>query len=249
MIIFDEYNYVENIIKSHEKPSQMGIRKLINYIAMYYYDDYGDGCLLGKYVNKVMEVMRDFEFPLYIYQEYIFVDYIKRICKKYQTGKLSHTLRDDTPVIITEQEIKVINQAPSEKHSKVLFTLYVIAKKISQSGWVNYSLKDIFDYADVRVKQDERHRIIYDLKEGGIIQINHIIDKTGYKVTFYPDSPTYMMVNSFEHCGNQYLSKYRIGWRMCEICGKMIKIKAPNHKYCKTCAKIVNIYKTKEKCS
>lgn len=249
MIIFDEYNFVKEIIESHEKPPTMGIRKLINYIAMYYYDDYGDGCLLSKYANKIMSTLNEFDFPLYIYQEYLFVDYIKRVCKKYQDGKLSHILRDNSPVVITTDEFETIKKAPTEKHQKVLFTLYVIAKKVGINGWVNYPLKDIFEYADVRVRQDERHKIIYELKELGLIQINHIIDKTGYKVNICEDSAEEISIYSFEHCGNQYLSKCKPGWRMCEICGKMIKIKAPNHKYCKNCAKIVNIYKTKEKCS
>lgn len=247
MIIFDEYSYVRDIIKTHIKPPQMGIRKLINYIAMYYYDDYGDGCLLSSYASKIIDELNRFDLPLYVYQEYLFIDYIKRICKKYQVGKLNHTLRNSDPIIITKKEIEVIKTAPTEKMQKVLFTFYVIAKKINSTGWVNYSLKDVFEYADVRLKQDERHYMIYELKELGLLQVNHIINKTGYKVEFYPDSEAEFEIYTFEHCGNQFLSKYKKGWKMCNICGKLIKIKAPNQKYCKVCAKIVNIYKTKEK--
>lgn len=250
MLIFDERGQIEKILKSKEKPPKMGIRSLLRYIAMYYYEEFAPQPL-EEYIYKVQDIIRGFSLPLYMYEESRFYKYIFRICSRMKGGTMNHILRDSTPVSITEAELQIIKAAPSERHQKLLFTLYVMAKKsIPASGWVNFSLRDIFAFANVYVNQNQKYEMIYELNQQGLIEVNHIIDKQGYKVNLIDDSPSVVTISDFRSLGNQYLGKVKEGWIDCNQCHRMVKIKSKHdhsRKYCHKCAAEVDRQKARER--
>lgn len=252
MLVFDEQGQIESILQSKEKPNKMGMKSFIRYIAMYYYEQYADSPI-EEYIHKIQEIIDAFSFPLYVYEESRYFRYIAKLCMKIRSGIVNAKLRDNSPITITEAEIDVIKQAPTEKHQKVMFTLYVMAKKIiPKTGWVNFSLRDIFTYANVYVDQNKKYEMLYELNQMGLIEVNHIVDKQGYKVCLHEDSPAAITITDFVSLGNQYLGKYKDGWMDCQRCHRMIKKKSSHdysRKYCKCCGEEVDREKARQRMS
>lgn len=251
MLILDERGQIKKIIESGEKPASMGMRSFIRYMAMYYYDEY-ETLPLAAYIRGVQDKVKSFSFPLYMYEESRYYKYIFKICSKIKSETMNRILRDNEPIDITEGEIEIIKKAPSERHQKVLFSLYVLAKKnIPSTGWVNFSIRDIFSYANVHVDKNTQYEIMYDLNRLELIQINRKIDKQGFKVEFVEGDPA-ITVSEFVSLGNQYLGKFKEGWLDCAICHKMVKIHSRydrSRKYCKQCAEETDRKKAKERMS
>lgn len=239
MIMYNEKDVVGEIIANHDKPYKMTYYKLIRYIAMYYYDEWHE-LRIGQYVDNVLEKMREFNFDI-SYQEWKFVQYTRRFCKKLISGKARHELLDIRSVNITRKEMNIIQSAETEKQQMLMFTFFVVAKiSIAPSGWINYDLKDVFDLADVKLTKLNRHKMIHELYAQKLIRLNEYPDKRGYYIELQDDSNDIMMtITDFEHVGRQYLEKYKDGWKMCERCKRMIRMHAPNQKYCKKCAEII----------
>lgn len=237
MIRINERSWIEEILSTHEKPNKMTYYQLERYIAMYYFDEWHE-LKNSQYARNVLDVMKEFHFSFTDYQEWKHVDYVKRFCKKLVNDKARHTLLEIKSVSLTRKEIEIIRSAETEKQQQLMFTFYVFAKiNLMPTGWINYDLKDVFECADLKMTKQNRHRFIYGLYKQGLIRLNEYPDKRGYMVQLQDDiNDIAMTITCFEHLGRQYLDKYKDGWMMCKGCGKMIKIKAPNQKYCKKCA-------------
>lgn len=241
MIIFNERKYIEDkILKEYKKPEKMGMKRLIRYLASYYFDEYAPKGA-KEYSQKILDEMNAFNFYKFEYREFEYINYIKTICQKYRNGNLSPKLIENTEINITKKEIEIVQKARTEKEQKVLFTFYVLAKVInSPTGWVNRSISDIFRYANVSGTNKEKHEIIHALYVQGLLELSNSLKVYGYKVELQDDiSDVAISITVFDKFGNQYLDKYKDGWKMCENCGKMIKIKAPNQKYCKKCGEVI----------
>ena len=241
MIRNNEKEWVADILATHEKPNNMTMYQLIRFIAMYHYYDWHE-LKPSQYTRNVLDVMKEFNFGFLDYQEWKFVSYTKRFIKKMIDGKIRHDLLDIKSVSITKKEMDIIRSAETEKQQMVMFTMFVLAKvNLMPSGWINDDLKDVFEYADVKLTKKERHKFIHTLYVQHLIKLNEYPDRRGYQVDLQDDkSDIVMTVTIFEHLGRQYLNKYKDGWKMCENCGKMIKIKAPNQKYCKKCYEYIH---------
>lgn len=205
MIIADEKKYIEDVLKDGNKPSNMSVKGLIRYIARYYYEKFKDEDL-NTYIRYVLDVVGMMNMSLLEYQEYRFADFARQYCKRLRDGSFSHELREISEISFTEDELKVINSAVYRKERKVLFTLYALAKIYSPTlGWINCSESDIFKYANVHVTYKEKLQILHALYNDGLIDINHMIDKSGYHVKLIPDSPIAYTTKVLEDFGKQYL--------------------------------------------
>ena len=243
-LIINEYQYIQDIIKSRKKPEHMSIRSLIRYLIRYYFSGY-ENKTCKEFQRFILNELKLFNFSIIEYQEYQYANYVLNMCRKYKKGDLDIKLRDFDTVDITKAEIKKIRQCDDEKEQKVLFTIYTLAKiSVNPSGWVNYSIQEIFKRANVTLKAIERYQLIHKLYKNGFIELNRLITKHGYKVDLKPKSHTEITVKDFNHIGNTFLGKYKEGWMMCECCGKMVKKKSNRQKYCTSCAKKINIIKT-----
>lgn len=243
MIQFDEVKMVSEFISIHKKPDHMGIKRLIRYLCSYYYNEYESKDLI-EYVDKIKSEMRLFKLSIIEYREFQFSRYINQMCQKMRNGKLSHNLIHCEYIDITEPEIEIIKKGRSEKHQKVLFTLYALAKVIpNPTGWVNRTLTDIFSLANVSMTNKEKRFLINDLYKDGLIELSNSLKLQGYKVQLRSGDIA-IHITDMEHFGRQYLHNCKPGWRMCEICKKMVRMNAPNQKYCKSCAKKQNIKNT-----
>ena len=237
MIIFDEYSFIVKILRENHV-EKMGVKRLITYIARYYYAE-NRGLSGGKLCQMVAARMAEFKFTPDYYQEHKYNNFIKSQCLKIVKGKIPSELNVAREVVITKPEMDAVHSAPSENARKLLFTLYVLAKiRVNHTGWINYGIKDIFECADVSVSNQEKYYLLNDLYVAGLIELNHSVKKNGYKVELIDGEPE-MIVSDFQHFGRQYIAAYKEGWTLCLSCGKLIKDtvgRGRPTKYCRTCA-------------
>jgi len=246
MVIFNEYEYVKHIIEKHNPNEKIGIRRLIRLIVRYCYPECKD-ISVKQYVSRVIEIINTFNFDLCKYKEYEQYDFIKNLCRKAQKQEFNVELRRIDSVDVTQAEMEIIAKGKTDRERKVLFTLYVLAKIYSyHSGWVNYSVTEIYKLADVYINRKEKLLLLNNLYEAGLIELNHIIDKWGVKVNLVEDSPTAVTVKIPEHFGRQYIAATKLGWKMCEAegCYKLFKMKSSHQKYCKKCSETIKKEKT-----
>ena len=235
MVQFNEVKFVQDFLQTRKKPERMGIKRLIRYLCSYYFDEY-EKCSLNEFVDRIKDEMKLFNLSIIEYREFKYAKYIKKLCKKMLDGKLSHRLICCEYIDITEPEIEIIKRGQTEKHQKVLFTLFALAKVIpNPTGWVNYCLTDIFKLANVSMKNRDKRYLINDLYVAGLLELSNSLKLQGYKVQLR-DGETAVHITKMEHFGRQYLHHFKKGWIMCGCCGKMVRISAPNQKYCKNCA-------------
>ena len=237
MVIFNEKEHIKNILEEHDASKNKNIKYLIRCIIKYYYPEY-QNMPTKEYVRKVLDIIETFEYDDAIYREFMYYDYIKRICKNAQNGKFNTYLREIDSVDVTEAEMEIIAKGKNDRECKLLFTLYVLAKVYSyHSGWVNYPSAEIFKLANISLKYEDRFLLIHELYKAKLIQLNHIIGKTGYKV-----KPTAITISINHDFGNQYLAFVRDGWKTCDNCMKLIKIKGKHQRYCRKCAEEIEAF-------
>lgn len=236
MIIINEYEYVKQILESKVIPKGMSNKRVLLYIAKYYYNsEYS----VKEMQDLIFEKMTEFKLPLEIYQEYKYVTYVNGLCEKLLSKELSCEFRKVESVNLYQSELDIINQGETDKEKKLLFTFFVLAKvNGTNSGWVNNEIKDVFQLANITATIKDRALLLHKLYKEGLIGQSIRNDKLGYKVELGKDDEQVVLtIYSFKNIGNQYIANFKDGWKMCECCGKLFKIKGANSKYCKSCAR------------
>lgn len=238
MIIINEYEYAKQILETKVIPKNVSNKRVLLYIAKYYYkQEYS----LNEMKQIVFDKMLEFNLSIEQYQEYKYDTYVKNICEKLLNGELSSEFRKVESVNIYQSELNIINKCETDKEKKLLFTLFVLAKvNGNNSGWVNNEIKDIFQLSNITATIKERASMIYKLYKEGLIGQSQKIDNLSVKVELgSSDEQIVLKIDSFENIGNQYIANFKQGWKMCECCGKLYKVKSKNDyssKYCKQCA-------------
>ena len=237
MIIINEYDYVKQILELKVIPKGVSNKRLLLYIAKYYFNpEYS----VKEMQSLIFEKMAEFKLNPEVYQEYKYETYIKGICEKLLSNEMSCEFRKVESVELYQSELDIINQGETDKEKKLLFTLFVLAKvNGTNSGWVNNEIKDVFQLANVTATIKDRALLLHKLYKAGLIGQSMRNDKLGYKVELGNNNETVVLVvDSFENIGNQYIANFKDGWKMCECCGKLFKVKSNEGrpgKYCKQC--------------
>ena len=246
MIIINEYEYAKQILETKVIPKNVSNKRVLLYIAKYYYKpEYS----VNEMKQIVFNKMSEFNLSIEQYQEYKYDTYVKNICEKLLNGELSSDFRKVESVNIYQSELDIINQCETDKEKKLLFTLFVLAKvNGNNSGWVNNEIKDIFQLANITATIKERGAMIYKLYKAGLVGQSQKIDNLSLKVELgQSDELVVLTINSFENIGNQYIANFKKGWKICEHCGKLFKIKGTNSKFCKICSKEKELENTRNR--
>ena len=236
MIVVNEYEYIENIIRDSVIPNNISIQKLMFLLAKYFYKEEINNA--REYVELIFNKLKQFDLPS-TFQKYKYENYLSNLCAKLLSGEINHNLRKNISINFYESEFNKINSCETDKQKKLLFTLYGLAKINEHSnGWINYKLKDIFMLANITATVKERALLIYELYRNGYITQTRKNDMLSYKVELGDNNEdVVMIIDCFENLGNQYIVKHKDGWKMCKICGKLFKARGKNSKYCKSCSK------------
>lgn len=155
-------------------------------------------------------------------------------------------------VEITKKELEKITSINNDRLERLAFTLLVYAKIFNQlneneSNWVNSKHKDIFSDAKITVTVREQGEMIYKLGELGLVTPSKMVDCTNIKVNFVDEnSKVIIVISDFRNFVYEYLKWKGNKIGNCERCNILIKQISNKVKYCKACAREINIKKTIE---
>lgn len=236
-LLFNEKQYIDNIVKNHNKNNiDISLYQLIYLLVVYYYQQIGytDKFLLSKAVNQQLELI---QLDGYYYERYYkVIDNIIKTVIKYNIK-----LKDVYTVPIYQSEYDIIQQCGSRKHQKILATLYMIAHWYDNDGWTpnKCQTSHIKKMANVNCTTKEFNSIIHDLIVGGYITIPRKANQSCYKLNYFEKDKNIaekLQFTSFNNIGNIFIASQSNTYITCESCGRLVKKMSPRQKYCKKCA-------------
>lgn len=160
--------------------------------------------------------------------------------------KKDFTLLDIRKIEITENELDTIVQLNNIKFEKLAFVLLVYTKIYNQmngkdENWVNEEHKYIFSDAKIPIMVKEQGKMLYDLKELGLVGFSSMITSTNIKVNFVDvDSPVVLVISDFRNFVYNYLRFKGENIISCAECGILFPLFGKRQKYCKGCYKKIN---------
>ena len=228
-MILNEKKFVEQLLNQEVSFEDYKISriKLIEYLFMYYPND------VDKVQQALIHILGE-SFPLENYMTQIF-KINKELCKN------PKHLQEIDYIPIYQEEINIVQTLDDEKLQCLLITAYVIARALNKDGWLNRynksSLKEWFKLANVRANTVDKNLLVGELIDLGYCQDSKMSDNINVQVDINHSGTESLRIYELENIGNQYLHKYKDGWKMCQSCGKMYKIKKKDYssKYCKKC--------------
>lgn len=116
---------------------------------------------------------------------------------------------------------------------------------VHKGYYVNNGINEIFKLAKVYLNKKEKNAVIKKLIDKEFISMTY---SCKYKLDyiFHQEEENAVIINNFDDFVLEY--DYLIGDNIghCECCGKPFRIMSNKHKYCKECAREINIQKTIE---
>lgn len=176
------------------------------------------------------------------------VNYFFKSIKKY--GDENVKLSNIDKIVITKEECERIKSIKDKKTQRVMFIMLVYCRATNElnsnkSYWMNQPIKNIMAEAKITRKNDKTD-ILHYLYLNGLITDNARIDKVSYRVNYVcEESEDGIVITDFDECIHYWLIYIGEKWKKCSECGKWVKVTNNRVKYCKDCAKRVNIEKTK----
>ena len=234
--IINEKQYVEELINSSVLPDGLTPNVAIGYLTKYYCEQ---GYSLEDTIKKVCDKMNSFDLDILQYQEYQAAARSKRYFNAHKSGKTS-PLRDFDTVKLYKSEYDKIMMCETDRQKKVLFTLYILARFTDRYGWVYQSESDIFKLANVSSSIKERCATIGYLIENGFAKETKKVNDLKIGVELSDSNEDIVLeVSKIDKLGNQIMAYIKDGYKLCEVCCKLIKIKSKHDgssKYCTKCA-------------
>ena len=151
---------------------------------------------------------------------------------------------------ITQEELASIRALASQPLERLCFTLLCLAKYAqlinpANDGWVTQKWSAIFRMAHVQAGK-ERQAALLDTPPGKrLIAFSRGVDNLHIHVLFFrPASQTACALDDLREPGLFYLSLQGERIIRCACCGKLLKPKTNNQKYCPDCRAEMNLKKT-----
>lgn len=257
-LIMNEKAYIEKILESHEKDIDISMSQLIYLLVKYFYIKEElhnkDDEEVDNYKKNIetLYVDVDLELQKFNFDNYYSFKYKKQIidaCRVVLRYDLKLKECDSIPLL--SDELEKIKMCENDRERKLLFTFYIYARFKDKNGKIDEDVikKDIFKMANINSTKLEMNRIIKSLREKGFISQNFINDNINIWVKFGSGEEV-MSIKSLDNLGNQIIAYLNKDKKMCECCGKIIKIKSKKDfstKYCKACAIEVDRQKARER--
>ena len=161
---------------------------------------------------------------------------------KVATRARGKPLTEIEAIHVTKKEIEKINELPSIRLQRLMFTMCVFAryfdtKKETNNHWVNIDPWDLYSAAKVNVAVNVQADMYRSLIDRGYIKYSKKIGNNNCQVLILDNSVPEVYVTDFRNIGYTYM-KYTGGdYIECERCGLMyrrIKGERKPH-YCKSC--------------
>lgn len=235
MIILNEKSYAKKCLES----GIIGDKPLftLSVLAKYYY------WCFGYSKNKIISLLFDFlskYYPKYELNKSNWQAIIEEIAKKASSIRLFEI----SGIKVTKAEMKTIFGLKNKVLERLAFTMLCIAKlnnikNPKNNGWVNADSKDIFNYARISCRSDEREIKMGQLWRKGLLEFSKRNDNLNCRVTFInDDSEEVLFVSDFRELGYEYLLYKGENFIRCESCGILTRgNKARTKKHCNCCDK------------
>ena len=163
-------------------------------------------------------------------------------------------------VVITEDEWDKIIELNDKQLERVAFILLVYQKinkfkNKNNDGWISNTITDIFEESNVKLKKEEKGKLLHKLYKKEYISIKNSCDSNGIKINYInTESKDKIIIDNFVNVISYYYEyKNNEKWKECSVCGKRIKITNNRINSCKECSrkikneKIKNIMRNKRK--
>lgn len=159
-------------------------------------------------------------------------------------------------IAVTDKEMYVINELPSQQLKRLAFALICLAKYWdtvtgSEGHWINSADEDIMKMANIKTSIKNQSLLYHKLNELGLIRFSKKVDNTNVQVCFIEDGADKVRVTDFRNLGYQYLKHMGEPYFNCRCCGITTKYDNPDNpksavrqKYCKACARDIYIQQT-----
>lgn len=245
--IFDEKKYAEDMIFDH-KVDRSNINAYIFQLAKYNYfvenmDDDSNYHNIIDYLRKYCSMFAE-------------SDYCIKIEKIIKQVKKREYVKVDS-IKIRQSELDFIKSLDNIRQEKLAFVLLCISKFNHEAYhtndyWVNnYSIGTVGTLARVHVTKQEKLELYRELYLKHAFELSNKIGTFNQRILFVSEDendPVVLELNEIDYKELAYTYLYYkngfSGYARCEKCGRLIRKKANNQKYCKECSQIVE----KEKC-
>lgn len=233
MIILNEREYAENCLQNgiaYTKPFVT-----LSILAKYYYHECG--FRKKKITTLLLEYLSKY-YPRYELNEFSWQTSVEKIAAK--AG--AYQLYQINGVKITKSEIETIANLHDKVLERLMFTMLCLAKLNNEknpnnNGWVNADTKNIFTYARIGCKSDEREVKIGKLWQMGLLEFSKRNDNLNCRVTFIDnDGDEELFISDFRELGYEYQKYKGEKFINCVECGILIRrSKNGRRKYCNNC--------------
>lgn len=247
MYIFNEQELISEIIRTGQKPDDIGFSHFVTMLAKAYFKpDYS----VNDLVLIVLQGLRYFDLGQY--QEYMYKPKVVHICKDVVNNN-NRELKKIDYIPIYESDIDTLSEIDDIKKRKVLFTIIAISRYMNCDGWTNtkksQQIHDLFRRANVNATNMEQFIMIGDLCRSGYIRKTKKIDSQNIQVLFDHFGEEVYKITTFEDLGKQYMCNFEKNYIKCECCGRLTRVSHTGRKpkYCKRCSSNVNRDKTKDR--
>ena len=208
----------------------------LSILAKYYYHE------CGYRKKKITTLLIDYlskHYPRYdlnIFKWQASIEKIAANAGKYQLYQIPG-------VMIMKSEIETITNLHNKVLERLMFTMLCLAKLSNEknpnnNGWVNADSKDIFKYAHISCKVDEREVKIGKLWQMGLLDFSKRNDNLNCRVAFIDnDGDEELFVSDFRELGYEYQKYKGENFIRCAECGILTRgNKNGTKKYCKDCS-------------
>jgi len=234
VIILNEREYAENCLRNGLMDSKPF--NTLSILAKYYYH------YLGYRKKKITSLLLNYlskYYPRYELNELSWQTSVEKIA----SNAGSFELFEIPGVKVTKSEMETIIGLKNKVLERLAFTMLCLAKLNNiknprNNGWVNADSKEIFSYARISCKADEREIKIGKLWQKGLLEFSKRNDNLNCRVTFInDDSEEELFISDFRELGYEYLLYKGENLIRCADCGILTRgNKAGTKKYCKDCA-------------
>lgn len=235
-LILNERKYIEEIIESDVLPDTITPNAMITCLTKYYYNK---SMPLNELSELVCSQMEKFNLSVEQYQEYKAKIRIKRVYNDIVNNK-TFLLKEYDYIPLYKSEYNNIMKCENDREKKILFTIYILARYTNKYGWVYYSENDIYKLANVSHTNKSQQDLIAKLIHDGFIKDTKKVNDLKIGVNLSDcNEDIVLKVYELSYLGNQFMAFIKPGYKVCEgkDCGKLIKIKGKNTRYCNLCSK------------
>lgn len=245
-LIINEMKFIEDVLETHEIPDDITRGYVLKLIGKYLFSA---DMTKKEYVDLLNETVRGFNFSSLEFEEYTRQSTYAGWYKLYSVEPEKAKIRSIDTVGLYQGELDIINSLSSDRHKKLLATVYLITRLMGDTGWYNLDYKFLFKTANISATCVKQAELIADLFEAGVAVPHGKNSSLSFKVEPCKQGEIVFEVDEMKNIGNKFTAFIKPDYVYCKNCGKVFKRKTSKGRtpeYCDKCKEEVNKQRTLE---